>query len=201
MPDLQTIIERYQVDVRRAIDGSALTYWRLLLASERAPGVLILDNLESTVQLTQLVSLPARPIVIATCRRAEQVPAGWQTINVGSMSLDEATSMVEKLLPDLSEADARALATEFAVYPLIVDYACRLLKYSSAPVKDFCRDLRVNIEETARDVRVGNVNATLNVILQKLLIHLESENRDSLTLARMIANTGYAGCLEGRFLS
>ena len=61
-----------------------------LLSDERGPSMVVLDNLESTAQLHELLPTASRSLVIATCRRQERVPEHCHVIEVGAMESESA---------------------------------------------------------------------------------------------------------------
>jgi hypothetical protein len=160
-----------------------------LLADERGPHMVILDDLESTAQLHDLLPTATRSTVIATCRRQERVPVGCAVIEVGAMEPAEAALLAQQRLPDLSDADAELLAvTALHRYPLLINHACTLVASRGVTVAQFCNDLTQNATGFAEQVDVG-AEGKLYAVLSGLLDQVAARDPLAYDLLRYISSS------------
>jgi hypothetical protein len=160
-----------------------------LLSDERGPTMVVLDNLESTAQLHELLPTASRSIVIATCRRQERVPEHCHVIEVGAMEPAEAVLMAQQRLPGLSNADAELLAvTTLHRYPLLINHASTLLASRGVTVAQFGDDIAQNATGFAEQVDVG-AEGKLYAVLAGLLDLVQARDPLAYDLLRYISSS------------
>jgi hypothetical protein len=160
-----------------------------LLADERGPHMVILDDLESTAQLHDLLPTATRSTVIATCRRQERVPVGCAVIEVGAMEPAEAALLAQRRLPELNETEAELLAvTTLHRYPLLINHACTLLASRAVTVTQFCDDLTQDATGFAEQVDVGT-EGKLYAVLAGLLDLVQERDPLAYDLLRYISSS------------
>lgn len=100
-----------------------------LLCGPNHPEFVLLDNLENSDQLARLVPPATRSRVIATGRVRGELSLGeCRFITVGRMDDREAERMIRGRLPRLSRRQVADLDAELEGYPLVIRYACKLLR-------------------------------------------------------------------------
>jgi hypothetical protein len=160
-----------------------------LLCDERGPDMVVLDDLESTAQLHDLLPPVTRSTVIATCRRQERVPGHCQLVQVGAMEPAEAVLMAQQRIPALSNADAELLAvTTLHRYPLLINHACTLLASRGVTVAQFCDDITQDATGFAQLVDVGP-EGKLYAVLAGLLDQVEARDPLAYDLLRYISSS------------
>lgn len=113
---------------------------RLTRDEEHAPRFVVLDNLEDTATLLNLLppEHETRSVVVATARRKTRLPEHCQIIDIGPMTDDEARRLVQRLLPDLDGDEADLLSQALHGFPLVTVFACRRIARKRVSVQEFC---------------------------------------------------------------
>jgi hypothetical protein len=140
---LQAALRRFDVPVDDLTASNASSKLVDLLLTKQGPRFVILDNLQTTAQLRDLVPDGGNAIVVATCREsAGRLPFGWREIEVGPMQLDEAARLAMEHMPSLIFNDAKAVAEALGCYPLVIEAACNYALAGKADIFAVCRMLQ-----------------------------------------------------------
>jgi len=149
-----------------------------LIAGKQAPRFVVLDNLESTDELRQLLPTnETTSIVVATCRiKGAVLPSTCQLVQVRRMRNSEAIRMVERRIPQLTEEGADDLALRFAGgYPLVIAYVCDLFIQQDLSIQEFCHSLSSDAEAVAQGVHTDE-GIKLQVVLRRMIQLVEDRN-------------------------
>lgn len=170
--DLKVALKKSCPDSREALTtDNVLPLLAELLSADPGPRVVVLDNLQSTDELTRLVPRNTVATVLATCRESGTAAPPWcEEIQIDTMTEVEATSMAKLLSPTLSDDDAKFLAEASGGYPLMVTTVCGGMNLTKQDVRTLCRsfqiepgDIRTVANERLHDI-VGLMLSALRAV-------------------------------------
>jgi hypothetical protein len=162
--DLNAAIASCQVDMQ-AFPDDLVGRLAALLCCAGGPTRIVLDGLESADDLVGIIPQSTQATVIATCRhKGDLLSERASFMKVSKMNSDEAMRMIQKRLPESNHDEVQQLAKSLDNYPLAVRYACSLIHEQSLPVGDFCRDIALELAETARHIHTSDRSTLLAVV-------------------------------------
>ena len=135
------------------------------LCAPLAPTFFVLDNLDSSDELSKLLPRTTKSTIIATCRRKGDAPLRHASyINVGNMTRVEASQLIKIYLSDLPADDVRHVAEMFGNYPLVLSYVAATCRNLRMGIKDFCIEPATDIITLAEGVRTEEGKTLLAVL-------------------------------------
>ncbi|MFI0411814.1 hypothetical protein [Actinomadura sp. 3N508] len=199
-PDIQAALLAQQIEIRGPVISDPRAHLALLLSHEDAPHLVVLDNLDSTDELRQLLPNTFRSRLVATSRRrGDTPPEDCEFISVGAMSDEEAAALIALRLPTLSEEDTRSLAEALGNYPLALTHACTLIAKRDLSVAQFTQDLRWDAAGITQRISTQH-DADLLTVLQRLVQLLEAEDPKAHALIRYMAFVSIVPVISSDFL-
>lgn len=189
--DLQTALRLCNISVPEAYGQDALMLFSLLLTDVNAPRFVVVDNLESAEQLTDLLPSTAySPTVVATCLdKGASSPASCQFVPVQRLWRTEAVSLVLAYLPTVGESAATSLASALDDYPLNLVYACNLVNLGRIKIEQFCAD--INSLAQSLDLHALSDGKRLSSILGKIVVLVDQQDRLATQLLCCLSIAGF----------
>jgi hypothetical protein len=155
--------------------GEVSSQFRKLLASDKAPSVVVLDNVDNRAQLDQLVpKAPWSKIIITSRKRLDDNDPRIAYVEVVNMELDEARQLVARHAPDLQGLDVDLVAARLDCRPLAIVHGCACLSYGSY---DSVAEFLAALERSTAQVLDGygdDENVTLTAIYRLIVEQLSS---------------------------
>lgn len=187
-------------EITGTLAGHESEYLAELLSGPHSPQFVLLDNLENSDQLARLLLPGTTARVIATCRvRGERRLDSCRFITVGRMADSEAEQMIRDRLPRLSRRQAAYLASELEGYPLVIRYACTLLRNQDVGLDEFCQQIRADAAEIARQARTEE-GSTLLAVLRRLVAQIQKRDEYAFELLAFISLIRSTSTIDARVL-
>lgn len=179
--DLNTSLDLFME--RHAPKVAADNFMRLrrrfqeLLASNSAPRIVILDNIQSVNTLSAL--LPGSPhcLVVVTSRNKFESELIKHTVPVENMQPDEARQLVARNSPNASAEEIPVLAEVLGYRPLAIVHGCACLPGSPfhGDVARFCSALPVALEGYVKNDEL-TLNAIYKITIDQLAAYPSSDS-------------------------
>ncbi len=116
-----------------------------LMMVSPGPPFVVLDNLQATSELNDLVPPDSTTTVVATCREiGAPAPRACRNLPLTVMEEDEALALAHSKLPSLTEGDAQLLVSTLGNYPLVVSSACGRIASTGIAMTALCRALSID---------------------------------------------------------
>jgi len=144
-----------------------------LICAPDAPSYVILDNLDDPTLLKDLLPNHSQSVIVVTANR--KIPKyTHSSLEVTPMTQSEATGLVAKLLPSLSDEEHQRVAEALGYRPLAIVHACGyILGGGLVSVEEFLAELKKNAASTLEipDVALAD-EPTLTAIYRFILTQL-----------------------------
>jgi hypothetical protein len=163
---------------------------RLIRDEEHAPRFVVLDNVEDTAVLNNLLPPETQSIVVVTTRLKTRPPDHCRILDIGPMIDNEARGLVRRLLPDLHSDEVDRLIQALHGFPLVIVFACRLIARKRLSAPDFCDALTHNPPAVLSKVPVGSTENLVSVLADIVdLLEEEDEAAFDLLECAVLAGT------------
>lgn len=159
---------------------------KLLSRSDGPPPLVVIDGISDPEEIDDYLPQTTRTRLVITSRTR---PADdWSPVlQVGEMTLEEATALVKSLLPAAGDGEAISLAASLGCRPLaIVQASASFRRSSSSSVASFLRTLARD-SETAFGKIAERSDKTLSKVYRKMLADLRVSDLESYEILRLLA--------------
>jgi hypothetical protein len=160
-----------------------------LVCGEKAPPVVVLDNLESADRLRELLPRHTRSKIVAICRSANESQL-YSMLSVERMERPESLLLIRGRLPNLLDEDAEYLAWSFGDYPLVIWHVCTVFPNQQSSMRVICDSLQRDARQLAGEVKAEG-QAILLVILRRTVKIVVARDRQALDLLSIISFIGH----------
>lgn len=168
---------------------------RLLADPERAPALVVLDDIGSFDDLKVLIPGEHQTRILVTTR--SKLPAyGSNTyVPISSLTVDEARSYIDQRMPEIEALAAGKLIQVLSGRVLALKHACSYLaRYPSVSVDEFCSAVEFHAGQVLGDAPTDPEEATLTSVYREVLKKVSTEAYSmglSFELLKLIVYSGF----------
>lgn len=172
--DVAALLTRFAIDLSAFPNFGPAQQLVAALASDKAPPMIVLDNLESLDEVKRLLPSDTTnsTIVVTARRRGTAKFPSIRIIEVGPLSEDEAVLAIRRRVPALDDLAAKEVAEWLGYYPLVISFVCVLMANHGLKPKS----LRTFNSQNLPKLISLDGGGTLLAALERIIVELESRD-------------------------